>query len=946
MLDMQVQVYSLDTGHFYSNREAYIDLKVHKLRTERNDLIRRIQRIEKELKGYGITENDISSILLNKCNYSDWNNFKDICKLAKEHSDCKKWVVDKSKKIKKNKLILLGILKNKVNENIKTNGKHHIRLLNENLISNTNMVSVFESTLTRTIKAMPNELSEDFMIVQVYYFDVIKDLINFGFIYKGEKYIYFSSSAGQIRKKKCMFIKESSWESCKNIIMCGLSVEHINEKGGCNPNKYLAYLALSNSATDIWNEFDIDKAIVIDDFETQVYGTYDFIDETDYSIERVSGYVPVPHTDGAGMILPNAFGNNQRNRMVRLPWIKGLLGVFNYKKFIEVNNCSPIVTDIYGKEHDVIAEDIQVIFTRSQFKMHKYYTSWNQYKNFFKEYGCTACYTNIEADRIQNSSINYQMLQTLTDITDEEIINIVSDSNNALLTLCDSIENIQKVFGVTPYNLNKTAFQKSVELYPALLNDMSIKTVLKDIKNSMVKQYKSGKLKIYGKYTFVLPDFYAACEYWFENMKRPRGLLDDGEVFCWLFPKTEKLDCLRSPHLYKEHAIRKNLAYKDYKDREQLREWFGTNAIYTSSHDLISKMLQLDVDGDQLLVVADKYFVDIAERNMKDIVPLYYNMRKAGSVKLSPQALYDGLCTAFTGGNIGMYSNNISKIWNNDIFISGSDQEKQHALDCIKRLCCQNNFVIDYSKTLYKPEFPKNIRDEINNFTNENVPHFFIYAKDKERLQVKEKNQSFVNRLEDIIVNPRINCRKLGLKEIDYRLMMTNPNIEVKVSYLNNGQIDKQLTNPIVVKYLELSKICYYRLDYQTTNDIHGDSLRNSKLIQNVKFNKAIKETKSELSQFGCTDLDISDVLVKFLYQIKPNKYKLLLWNCYGDIIYRNLCENIKPNTKCVQCIDCGEWFYVTVKNTLSCRCKECNDLHKRLLKKERNRRYYLNKNN
>ena len=60
---------------------------------------------------------------------------------------------------------------------------------------------MFDSSFTRMIHAQPNELSEDFMVVQVYYFDIIKDLIYYGFTYKGEKYIYFTSSAGQIRTK-------------------------------------------------------------------------------------------------------------------------------------------------------------------------------------------------------------------------------------------------------------------------------------------------------------------------------------------------------------------------------------------------------------------------------------------------------------------------------------------------------------------------------------------------------------------------------------------------------------------------------------------------------------------------------------------------------------------------------------------------------------------------
>ena len=43
-------------------------------------------------------------------------------------------------------------------------------------------------------------------------------------------------------------------------------------------------MALTNSATDVWEEFDIDKTIVINDFETNVFGTYDLVDDVDYSV--------------------------------------------------------------------------------------------------------------------------------------------------------------------------------------------------------------------------------------------------------------------------------------------------------------------------------------------------------------------------------------------------------------------------------------------------------------------------------------------------------------------------------------------------------------------------------------------------------------------------------------------------------------------------------------
>ena len=707
-LDVQVQILSVDTGNFYSNKEARLHWKNHALRAERNRLVNGgiiksankgsrtivgLNEIKSKISEYGVSIEDLEEASKSNYGFVQFGENQEVLfGLYDSYCYLNQLISIKNKHIKKTKDNLLKLLENKINANIESNGKHHIRELGENQVSEKNVISVFDSAFTRMIGAKQDELCEDFMVVQVYYFDVIKDLIYYGFTYKGEKYIYFTSSAGQIRTKKTVFIKESVWKKYEKTIMCGLTIEEINKNGGNNPNKHLAYMALTNSATDVWNEFDIDKTIVIDDFETEVYGTYDLVDDVDYSIKRISDYVPIPHTDGAGMMLP-CMG---KNRMVRLPWVKGLLGSFDYVKFIQENSCSPIIKDIYGKEHNVIEEDIQIIFTKSQFKMCKYYDSWEQYKEYYKRYNCSAGFTNLEEDKIKDATINYQMLQTLTDITDDEIDAIISKSNDKLNNLCSSISSMKSAFGITPYNDNMTHLQQAINLYPDLMNDEYIKVTLREIKNSMVKRFKSGSLSVNGKYTFILPDLYAACEYWFMGNENPKGLLADGEVFCWLFRKYDKLDCLRSPHLYREHAVRVNTACNNNKERQEaIRKWFGTDAIYTSCHDLISKILQFDVDGDKSLVVADNTIVPIAERNMKGIVPLYYNMKKASPVQLNNQTIYDGLNAAFVGGNIGIYSNNISKIWNSEVFIGGTEEEKQEAIDLIKLLCMENNFVID-----------------------------------------------------------------------------------------------------------------------------------------------------------------------------------------------------------------------------------------------------------
>lgn len=440
---------------------------------------------------------------------------------------------------------------------------------------------------------VPDDLNECMIIVRVYYFGVAESIIKNGFYMDGEKYIFFSASAGQIRTKKFVAIQESRLKACMNALTCGLSVEDINEHGGVNINKYLAYLALCNSATQLWKDFDINRCIVIDDFETVVNGMVDFIDEKTYDITRKEMGVPITHTDGCGMILPIL---SKKNFMVRAPWIKGLLSPFDFYKFIrEANKRDPSkdhawITDIYGNKHHVIKERIQIIFTKSQFKMWKYYDSFDTYKKNFKKYRCTAGKTNIEPSIINKATINYQMLQTLTSMTDEELSNICASTNRALSRISSDRTTMLRVLGADSKNQNKGYFQKCLELYPEMLQDEHCKITLREMKRSMEVDARAGKLMIDGKYQFLIPDLYAACQYWFEGIDTPEGLLSGNEVWTRLYPNAEQLDVLRSPHLYKEHAVRPNT----YQAKPLIKKWFNTNGIYTSTHDLISKILQFD----------------------------------------------------------------------------------------------------------------------------------------------------------------------------------------------------------------------------------------------------------------------------------------------------------------------------------------------------------------
>lgn len=853
MLDRQYHLYSIDTGHFFSGREQRLHEKIVRLRNE-----------SRALSGSGGRPN------------------------AAAQKKRKKELENAAKKA------LLSLLANKARENERSNGTHHTRAVREGDLTDRHVISVFESALSRAVGIRQDELTHTLILVQVYYFDVFKDLLFHGFSCMGGRFRYFTSSAGQIRQKKALFIRQDVWERVEKTILCGLTPEKINAKGGINVNKYLAYMALSNSATDEWTEFDIDKSIVVEDFETEVSGEFDFVDETDYSITRMHGSVPIPHTDGAGMILPCV---STKNFMFRAPWIKGLLGVFDFRRFLKEQGCSPVITDIYGTRHDVIEEGIEVIFTKSQFKMHQYYDSWESYKACFHAFHCSAGIGSVEEGRIKNASLNYQMLQTLTDVTEEEIGLLTESSAQRIQNICTSKETMMGLLGATPCNTRPTPFQAAVKKYPALLGDTYARDILRGKKNSLVKKYRSGKLEIKGKYTFLLPDFYAACEFWFCHKKRPNGLLGDGEVFCRLFPKQEKLDCLRSPHLYKEHAVRRNAASAAYGERaEKIGSWLTTNGLYASTHDLISKLLMYDVDGDQSLVVADPNFVAIAERNMKGVVPLYYNMQKARPTKLCRKAVYDGLSAAFTGANIGVYSNHISKIWNDDVFQTGSKEERQEAIDCVKRLCCQNNFVIDYAKTLYKPEFPNEVKARIKAYTNAPLPAFFAYAKEKEAAQVKQPNGSLVNQIYSRIPNPPIRMKSLSLGGIRHQDLMANQNIVC--------------SREVMELYQQLNRKYRYMIHMKES------------FTGNVRYVSC--KIREKFHQTGYTDETVADMLVQYLYG-GGKRHKQLLWLCYGWLIVKNLEKNIDAQkTRAVQCEDCMEWFEVNVKNTKARRCPVC----------------------
>lgn len=656
-LKNQVYLYSLETKDFYTDKEFELNEHYFKALRLRKKIKAKFNQIEEYITYFELQLN--SEQILSK---EDEFTYYKYLRMRETYQ---------SRLHKVNNIST--VWKNRLNEELKSHDKTKARTLRNDALKINKKIGLFESTLTRVCGFGADDVTTDLFVIRVFHYEILESIISNGFYYNGQKFIYFTSSAGQIRGKKMVVINEALYRKHENTITCGLTLDKINAKGGVNANKYQAYLALVNSASMKWNRFNIDRVVVVDDICTNVYSEVDHINRDTFEITRTEMDIPIEHMDGCGIMLPTV---SKKSFMFRMAWMKGLLTPFDFRKFVEVNNGSTKIKDIYGKEYDIIEDNINIILTKSQFKMWKYYKSWDEYKENFKKYKCEASKLNIE-DIGSKATINYQMLQTLTSMTIEELTTIAQDTINDITSLGKDKKTMLRVLGAVKENKNMNYFQQALLRYPELLSDSHSREVIKSKKKSLVKDAKAGKLNVNGYYTFIIPDLYAFCEWLFLGETDPQGLLNHDECHCTLFSESE-LDLLRAPHLYREHAIRKNI------HNERLSEWFITKGVYTSVKDPISKILMFDNDGDKALVVQDETLVSVAKRDMEGVVPLYYEMTKAKDKIITSEVLYEALTNAYKA-NIGIISNEITKIWNSDV----------PNIDAVKWLCMINNFTID-----------------------------------------------------------------------------------------------------------------------------------------------------------------------------------------------------------------------------------------------------------
>jgi len=838
-------------------------------------------------------------------------------------------------------------------------------------------IAIFEGDLTRCFECKDMQYSEDIISVVTYYTEIFDSIIHNGFDYKEKHFVFFTAGAGQTRCKKSTFVSQNKLIESANRLFCGLTIDEINLLGGMNTNKYLAYTSLCQTNSEIWKEFNIDKAIVVEDIEyiitdqvvryiytespedkkrlldlerdlesvmielknislkkknktgkrrTKEEINYEKLKKNDkknllneinsiknkyHSISIGKKDITIPFTDGFGISLKKT-----NTSMLRLPFIKGLIAYVPKKKFKEYCSKNGIkinkIIDIYGKLHSI--DDVDYILTKSQFKMYKYYnniidssdrivkTGWEVYKDNFKKYECDACRCNVEKNVKLNAKTNYQILQTLTtEMTDEEIKDLASYDIDNLNGIGNDIQCMLNILGANKERNDKlTYLQQSLILYPEMLKDYYIKSLLKNTKNSMIKKFRSGKFNIEGSYTFAIPDTLACLQWWFtgERDLDKLGFVKEGEVCCELFKDGEEVDCLRSPHLDHAHCIRNN------KVNDETKIWVKSKGVYIGVKDIMSKLLMYDNDGDKLLVHKNKTIIDCAKRFQEkyNMIPNYYEMPKANPQLLTNDSLFEGIVLAYHHGNIGTPSNEITKIFST-LNPKSTRKEVEEAIEIVALRCVDVNFTIDYAKTLYKPTIPKHISDRYKKYSGKKVPHFFIYAKNKTNEQVEKLSKCNIDRISNVIQNNKIVFKDL-LGKYSYKTLMNDSNVD-KYS---------DVALKIVELYYSINAANLRKLSYIDFSKLDIDEKKRVKL--QLEFDSK-KQRNQIIEYIGESPEYITDVLVKSL---QGDINKDLLWRLFGDIIYENVKRNLEGTKICEVCRE----RYIATNNRAK-YCEKCS---------------------
>lgn len=540
-----------------------------------------------------------------------------------------------------------------------------------------------------------------------------------GFYMNGVHYVYLCSGSGQIRRNTATFINEAYRDTLVKRINCGLD----EKTSSFVLAKYSAYFALAFSSI-MWVRTP--RVCVIKDFtRTLPKQKVDFIvkdEEGNASIKEELLDLELNCADGQGLIDP-AFAELWAQDMdlpyipcsfvARSCFIKGNLATFDFKDYAYQHNITKI-RDKWGKEYNI--DEIDVLLSESQFKTHKYYSSWEEYCNYANEgmiHWGVARYNRDRDDEYVPA--NYQYIQALT-LTKEDIHELVQPTIQWINQICsgDPLYALLYAFGPKAddavysamYGTAQTVAMKALVKNNNFLKDTYIQRKLyKNIAES-INRAKLGKIWVRGNYQFMVADPVAQCQS--ALGLEPVGLLKADEIYSkfWDERHVNKVDACRSPMIdVHEHNP------MDVATSEDIRYWYrymNSGIIYNTYDTSCARHSDSDYDGDLVMTTDNPYFLKGSNKNHNVIT---YEKGLAKTEKMTVSNITRTVMKGF-GTGVGGFSNTATCLYAMAAIFNKPGHEDQYN-EIMRRIKLLREIVgqeIDRIKGADKPSLPDSWR--------------------------------------------------------------------------------------------------------------------------------------------------------------------------------------------------------------------------------------------
>ena len=461
-----------------------------------------------------------------------------------------------------------------------------------------------------------------------------------GFYVNGTRYVPFMASAGMIRKNTAMFINNN----IKHPLMDILENER-DETVPITASKFGTYFSLYGSST---LPVSFPKFAVIPDKEIETIRNIDFvtykgIDEDD-DVTNMTCPVKANAWDGQGLISPKLarqwseeieIDYTFSGAIIRAPYLKGLVVVFDFHKFATEIAKTFTFTDIYGDEQDITKVDL--IISESMFKL------WSAYKNTedyvekceYNKLGFSIAKVNPKKEK-SHSRTSYQFLQVLN-LNDTDIAKLCEPTIDWFRSISGDNPTDMLIYSTGEHIFEPEDFKKldisvkAILMNPSLSNDRYIQKRFKKSIGKKRKESYMGSVLINANYQFMVGDpYYQACHIFKLDDKLYPPLLDDGEHYSeyWMKKGIEKVTAIRSPIVH--HS---ELGILHFKDNELTRNWYRhihSGIIFPANGIGMDCAVHggADFDGDLICTINN----DIMRKGKIPGVPIMYESKNSEKV--------------------------------------------------------------------------------------------------------------------------------------------------------------------------------------------------------------------------------------------------------------------------------------------------------------------------